>query len=281
MELSFRTTVRLRRGREMPIFGLGTWLSEGGGTCREAVVAAINHGYVLIDTAAMYQNEADVGAALRDCGPRAEAVYVVSKLHPQDHGREATLAAIDRTLGLLGVSSLDLWLMHTPSGGRVVETWQAMIEARDAGKCASVGVSNFGPAQLEALAAAGCEVPEVNQFELHCWNQQKDAVEYCRRNGIVVMSYCPLARCKLFGQTALAKLADGAGKTEAQMCIRWSMQRGFVTIPKSSNAERIRLNAPFDFVLSDEQMAEMDGLDQSFCASNAVKAMLKPWEEVM
>ena len=144
-----------------------------------------------------------------------------------------------------------------------------------------MGVSNAGPAQIEGLRAAGCELPEVNQFELHVWNQQREAVEFCRNNGIVVMSYCPLARCKLFGQTGLARLAEKLGKSEAQLCIRWLLERGFVTIPKSTNADRIRENADvFDWALTEEELAEMDALNQDFLASNAVKAMWTPWEEV-
>ena len=126
--LSLQTTVKLRRGTEMPLFGLGTWLSEGGGTCKGAVASALDHGYRLIDTATMYQNEADVGGALQEGA--AEGVFIVSKLQPSDHGREAALAAIDKTLAELKVAKLDLWLMHSPSGGKVVETWKAMLEVR-------------------------------------------------------------------------------------------------------------------------------------------------------
>ena len=131
-QLSLRSTLRLRSGIEMPNFGLGTYLSKPG-DCFKAVTAALAHGYTLIDTAAMYANENDVGDALR--ASSKEHIFVVSKLMPEDHGREKTLAAIDLTLEKLGVEQLDLWLMHTPSGGRVVETWQAMLEARDSGKC--------------------------------------------------------------------------------------------------------------------------------------------------
>ena len=278
MALSLDSRVKLRRGTEMPLFGLGTWLSEGDGTCHAAVRVALEHGYNLIDTATMYKNEHDVGAAVRESGKRP---FIVSKLAPEDHGREKTLAALDRTLADLGVDVLDLWLMHSPSGGSVVETWQTMLECRDAGKVRAVGVSNTGPAQLEGLKAAGLEAPEVDQFELHVWNQQKEAVAYCRANGILVMSYCPLARCKLFGSTALAKLAEDAGRSEAQLCIRWLLQSGFVTIPKSTSTARIQANADvFDWSLTPEQMAQMDALDQTFFASNAVKAMWTPWEEV-
>ena len=121
LQLSIDTTVRLRRGADMPLFGLGTWLSEGDGTCQKAVEVAIKHGYRLIDTATMYGNEQDVGAALRAFDGAAKKTFVVSKLKPDDHGRERTLAAIDLTLAKLGVETLDLWLMHSPSGKDVVE----------------------------------------------------------------------------------------------------------------------------------------------------------------
>ena len=278
--ITIDSTVRLRSGLEMPLFGLGTWLAAADGECLAACTAALDYGYRLIDTAAMYGNEHEVGAALA-ASPRKDEVFVVTKLKGADHGRENALAALDVSLSKLKRSSVDLWLMHSPDGGKVVETWNAMLEAKAAGKCRAVGVSNFGVAQLEALKAAGCEAPEVNQFELHCWFQQRPAVEYCRAEGITVMSYCPLARCKLFGQTELAKLAAAWGKTEAQCALRWLLQRGFVTIPKSSNAARIASNAVFDFELTEEQLAQMDALDQGFKASNAVNSMDRPWEEVM
>lgn len=142
-------------------------------------------------------------------------------------------------------------------------------------------MSNFGVAQLEGLQAAGCEMPEVNQIELHCWNQQRGTVDFCRRHGIAIMSYCPLARCKLLGQTALSALAEETGQAEARLALRWLLQKGFVTIPKSVDAGRIASNAVFDFELTPSQMAVIDGLDQGFKASNASKSMDLPWQEVM
>ena len=301
---SIDSTVKLRSGIEMPIFGLGTWLSEGTGECLRACTAALDYGYNLIDTATMYENEHDVGAAL-SASPRGKEIFVVTKLKGADHGREKALAAIDTSLAKLQRKQVDLWLMHNPDGGSVVETWKAMLEAKAAGKVRAVGVSNFGVKQLQALKAAGLEVPEVNQIELHCWLQQRPMVEYCRAEGIVVMSYCPLARCKIFGETDLAKHAAAWGKTEAQCALRWLLQRGLITIPKSSNAERVKQNAVFDFELTEcapataptpiapsrptvlplalrrEQMTAMDALDQGFKASRSVNSMDRPWEEVM
>ena len=143
-------------------------------------------------------------------------------------------------------------------------------------------MSNFGSEQIEQLKLAGLELPEVNQIELHVWNQQPALCAYCQREGIVVMSFCPLARCKLFGQSDLAKLAEETGRSEAALCLRWLLQRGYVTIPKSTNAQRIKSNAVFGegSELSVEQMERMDALDQGFLASNACKAQNLPWEQI-
>lgn len=208
------------------MFGLGTWLSEGGGECREAVEAALSYGYRLIDTATMYKNHQDVGASLKKhYEGGGEQTFVVSKVSDDGHGRDEAFKELETTLAELGVEQLDLWLMHSPAGKNVVATWKAMLEARDAGKVKAVGVSNMGAEQIAALQAAGCELPEVNQFELHCFNQQRELVDYCRREGIVVMSFCPLARCKLFGQTQLAAIAEATGQSEAALAIRWLLQK--------------------------------------------------------
>lgn len=280
--LSLESTVELRSGLRMPLFGLGTWLATSGGECKEAVQAALQYGYRLIDTATMYNNHEDVRAALQEWDAAAPRPFIVSKLSPQPqcHGKTEPLVELDRTLEELGLEQLDLWLMHSPSPGKVVDTWRAMLSARDAGKVRAVGVSNFGPEQIEGLKAAGCEAPEVNQFELHCWNQQRELVAYCEREGIVVMSFCPLARCKMFGQTALAELAAQTDRTEAALALRWLLQKGYVTIPKSSNAERIVSNAVFGWELSDAQMAQIDLLEQKFLASNACKAQELLWSDV-
>lgn len=236
--LSLDSTIRLRRGNEIPIFGLGTWLSEAGGECKEAVSTALDYGYRLIDTATMYKNHKDVGEALRAKGKR-ESTYLVSKLSNDAHGYDEALAELDMTLEELGVESLDLWLMHSPSAGKVVETWKAMLAARDSGKVKAVGVSNFGVKQLEALKAAGFEQPEVNQFELHCWNQQRELCAHCIAEGIAVMSFCPLARCKLFGQTALTQIATATGLSEAALAIRWLLQKQYVTSAPTLSVEHI------------------------------------------
>ena len=291
-----RVTVKLRSGAAMPIFGLGTWAMAEKDECTNACAAALAAGYRLLDTATMYENEAEVGAALAESEVARDEVFVVSKLKGGDHGAEAPRDALDLSLAKLRLDHLDLWLMHSPAGADVVATWRAMLALRDAGKCRAVGVSNFGVAQLKQLAACGLEAPEVNQIELHPWLQQRPTVEYCRANGIVTMGYamrcpfrrtrsphqrpigvaparspgvrtvhaaslgryCPLARTKQFGATALAALAAEAGRSEAELALRWCVQSGHVTIPKSKSAERIVANAAcLEWELTGEQVPRL------------------------
>mmetsp|Transcript_43974 Transcript_43974/g.86013 ORF Transcript_43974/g.86013 Transcript_43974/m.86013 type:complete len:290 (-) Transcript_43974:109-978(-) len=284
---------KLSDGHSMPMFGLGTWLSKGDAEgkdseCFKAVSHALSLGYSMIDTAQMYENEADVGAAVRSFAEGKEGeekpadVFLVSKLRGSEHGRDAAAAALDVTLSKLQRSCVDLFLIHGPGGKKVVETWAALLELQKAGKIRTVGVSNFGVAQLEGLRKAGLPSPAVNQIELHPWLQQKELVAYCRKHSIAVMGYCPLARCKQFGKTKLAKIAAQVGKTEAEVCIRWSLQKGFVTIPKSSHPARIALNvnAATGFTLNEETMAEIETVDCGFKSSSSVSSQDLPWEDV-
>ena len=239
-DLSLSSLVTLRDGVKMPMFGLGTYLSEMGGECLEACTAALGMGYVMLDTANMYNNEAEVGASL--AGRDRSDVFIVTK-HSGEHGRASTLAAIDESLNKLGLEYVDLYLIHNPKGGKCLETWQAMLDIKASGKARAVGVSNFGLKHLKGIKEAGLELPEVNQIELHCWLQQKELTAYCEHEKITVMGYCPLARTKRFKDSALLSIAELLGKTEAQIAIRWSIQSGFITIPNSSTASRIAQNA--------------------------------------
>jgi diketogulonate reductase-like aldo/keto reductase len=282
--LSLNSTLPLHSGASIPLYGLGTWLAKSGGEASTSVSHALSCGYKLIDTATMYENERECGEAISASGIPRSSLFVVTKLHSSSHGREATLSAARASHASLGgTHPIDLWLMHTPNGGRVVETWRAMLEAKALGLVKAVGVSNFGKAQLQALAAEDVEEPEVNQIELHLWLQQRDTAAYCRERGIVVVAFCPLARCKGFGVegSVLKTLAAELGRSEADLALRWLLQRGYVTIPKSTNPERIASNAHvFDFELSPHHMALLDSLDSGMRVSQASLAMDKPWAEV-
>ncbi|GAB5354411.1 hypothetical protein AAMO2058_000116700 [Amorphochlora amoebiformis] len=274
-------TVELRSGIQMPIFGLGTWLAKGKGECLQACQWAINAGYRMIDTAALYKNEEDVGQALQELKLDREDYFIVTKLHWDCHGRENVLREIEIQLKKLGLQYVDLYLMHSPKGGKVVETWNTLLEIKKKGLARAVGVSNFGIDQLNELKKTGVEMPEVNQIELHVWHQQKELCKYLKDEGIAVMGYCPLARVKRFGSTAVLKVAEELKVSEAQVAIRWSVQKGYITIPKSSNKKRIHDNADvFSWSIPAKLMAALDDVDEGFKASGSVNNQDIPWKDV-
>ena len=263
----------------MPLYGLGTWLSKGD-SCYDACKTVLTtHNVRLLDTATLYQNENLVGRALRDSGVPREDVFITTKLHVDHHhrAREALQESLDR----LGIKQVDLYLIHTPKGGNVVEAWKTLLECQKEGLAAHVGVSNFGVEHLRKLEECGLARPAVNQVELHVFNPQQEMRDYCKEKGIVVMGYCPLARCKKFGNQVLTRVANKYNKTESQVMIRWSLEKGVVTIPKSTNPVHIQENADvFDFQLSSEDMAALDELADGFEASTSVTNQLLPWDSV-
>ncbi len=226
--------MKLRSGIEMPLYGLGTWTSSNE-VARAATSAALSMGVRLIDTAAMYENESGIGEALAASDLKREDYFVVTKLKPADHLRAEE--ALVSSLSKLGLTYVDVYLMHSPTGKHVVETWRALLRLKSAGLAQAVGVSNFGCAQLEELRLTGLEMPEVNQIEVNVFNPQSDAISFCRQHGIVVMGFCPLARCQQFGKPEIKDLAARLGRTEADVMLRWSLQSGVVTIPKSARPE--------------------------------------------
>ncbi|CAJ1401247.1 unnamed protein product [Effrenium voratum] len=276
-ELTIDSRLTLRSGLRMPRFGLGTWQAQGG-DCYQAVLEALKVGYRLIDTAQMYGNEAEVGRALQELQIPREEVFIVTKLTGREHGRVAAGHALRESLEKLKLPYVDLFLIHSPRGGLLIETWEAMLHLRDAGLTKAVGVSNFGPQHLRALQALGKELPEVNQIELHCGWHQKETVACCQELGIAVMAYSPLARGKLFGGPLRQVAWSG---TEAGLCIRWALQKGYVVIPKSVTPERIRSNATvFQTSLDAVQMEQLESLDRGLCTCPAARAMDLPWAEV-
>jgi len=263
----------------MPRFGLGTWKASGKGECDKATQIALKNGYRLIDTAAVYENEEDVGKAISEVKMARDDYYVVTKLDPKNHGYDKALKAVEEQLKKLGLDYVDLYIIHSPRNGKILETWDALIEAKKRGLAKSIGVSNFGVEQLEGIKASGKEMPEVNQIELHVWNHQKETMEYCKSAGIVVMGYCPLARVKKFGTTVVNKIAEELKVSEAQLCIRWALQYGIVTIPKSTNEKRIIENANiFSWNIPSHLMKELDKANEGFKASNSVNRMKMPVE---
>ncbi len=261
------STVHLTGGVEMPVLGLGVWQTPAGSETRNAVRAALEAGIRLVDTARIYQNEADVGAAIRESGVPRERVFVTTKLWNSDHGYDRALRACDQSLARLGLEQLDLYLVHWPAPGRR-ETWRAMERILADGKARAIGVSNYTIRHLEELLA-GCQLaPTVNQVELNPFLYQRELLDYCRAHRIQVEAYGPLVRGHRMDHPTVVAAARKHHRTPAQVLIRWGIQHELVTIPKSARPERIRENADvFGFALDADDMASLDGLDESYRTS--------------
>ncbi|KAI0319506.1 Aldo/keto reductase [Amylostereum chailletii] len=258
MSLTITSTVKLRSGNAMPLLGLGVYRNED---CAPACLAALKHGYRHIDSAEMYQNEAEVGRAVRESGVSREQVFITSKV---PGGTADPVASVQASYEKLNVGHIDLYLIHSAHGGKDVRLniYKALLAAKVAGKVRDVGVSNFNIKHLEELREAGLETPAVNQVELHPFCQQKPIVDYCSAHGIVVEAYCPLVR-GAFDNPVLQEISKKTNKTPAQVLVRWSLQSGFVPLPKSSNPERVIENANiYDFVLSPDEIAALNALDR-------------------
>jgi len=226
---------------------------------------AFKHGYRHVDSAQAYRNEDAVGKAVKESGLKREDIFVTTKCVSKSHGYEKTLAGVDESLAKFGFSYVDLFLIHDPLSGPVkrLETYKALLESRDKGKIKSVGVSNFGVKHLEQIREAGFEAPAVNQVELHPWCQQKDIAKYCKDHDIVVQAYCPLVRGDKWEDPVLVELSKKHNTSAAQVLIRWSLQKGYVPLPKSTHEDRIAANADvYGFELSADDIASLDALDE-------------------
>ena len=259
---SITDTFKIYNGAEIPCMGLGTWQSKDD-TATAAVLSALALGYRLIDTAAAYGNEKGVGAGIKQSGLKREEIFVTSKLRNADHGYKATLDAFDLTMEKLGLEYLDLYLIHWPNPvqfrthweAATAGTWAAFEELYKKGKIKAIGVSNFMPHHIDTLMKTAKIKPMVNQLKLCPSVTQPEAVEYCRKNGIVVEAYSPFGTGGIFKVEEMQRLADKYGKTIGQICLRWCLQKGFVSLPKSANPMRIKENTEiFDFELTDKDI---------------------------
>jgi diketogulonate reductase-like aldo/keto reductase len=257
------STLALPGGVAIPVLGLGVFQARSGGETRAAVGHALHAGYRHVDTARIYGNEADVGAALREGGVPREQVFVTTKLWNADHAYDRTLAACEASLGRLGLSYVDLYLVHWPVQGLRLDTWRAMETLLDQGKCRAIGVSNYMIRHLDELLARARVKPAVNQVELSPFNYPADLVRYCQEQGIVLEAYSPLTQGMRLRHPAVVALARKHGRTAAQILIRWALEHGFVVLPKSVRKERIEENAAvFDFSLTPEEVASLDALHE-------------------
>lgn len=258
------STATLAGGVQMPVLGLGVWQTPAGTQARTAVRTALEAGIRLVDTARIYQNEADVGAAIRESDIPRERIFVTTKVWNSDQGYDRTLRACDQSLARLGLEQLDLYLVHWPAPGRA-ETWRAMERLLADGKARAIGVSNYTIRHLEELLGRCQIAPAVNQVELNPFLYQRELLDYCRDHRIQVEAYGPLVRGHRMDHPVLVRTARKHGRTPAQVLIRWGIQHELVTIPKSARPERIRENADvFGFALDGQDMAALDGLDEGY-----------------
>src|SRR5262249_34344210 len=234
-----------------------------GRKTQQAALEALAVGYRHIDTAHIYGNERDVGEAIRRSEIPRDQVFVTSKLWNTDHGYDRVLRAFDKTLGEMGFDQLDLYLVHWPVQGLRKETWRAMETLQREGRCRAIGVSNYTVRHLSELLAS-CQIPPAaNQVELHPFLYQQELISFCIQNRIAVEAYSPLAKAQRMDDPTLRDVAQGHGKTPAQVMIRWALQHGLIAIPKSVRKDRIRENANvFDFQLSAVEMERLDALNE-------------------
>jgi 2,5-diketo-D-gluconate reductase A len=257
-------SIALRGDVSIPQFGLGVFQVPPEETTAN-VLHAIEAGYRHIDTARAYENEAQVGQAIRTSGLDRSELFITTKCFNDDHGHDSATRALKASLGRLELDFVDLYLIHwpVPSQDRYVETWQAFIEARQTGLARAIGVSNFQPAHLRRIIDETGVTPAVNQIELHPYLQQPGLRREHADLGIVTESWSPLAHGLVLDDPAITAIAGKHGKTPAQVVLRWHIQLGNVVFPKSVTVERIRENIDiFDFALSAGEMAEIEALDR-------------------
>lgn len=263
----------LSNGSQIPCVGFGTWQSADGEECYNAVMEALKAGYRHIDTATAYENEESVGKAINDfmkeSGVDRKEIFVTTKLWNDDHGYDLTKAAIDRSLQKLGLDYVDLYLIHWPNPLKFrdcweeknAESWKAMEEAYKEGKLMAIGISNFCERHITELMKTAKITPMVNQIKLCPGQTQKELVEFCKKMGMVIEAYSPLGTGGIFSNDRMHEFAMKYNKPISQICIRWSLQMGFLPLPKSVTADRIVENAGvFDFELTDLDCKVIAGL---------------------
>ena len=260
----------LNNGVKIPCIGYGTFKTPNGGAVVDSVVNAVKAGYRHIDTAHRYDNEEGVGEGIRKCGVPREELFITSKLGNHHHGYKAAVEAFDLSLQKLGLDYLDLYLIHWPAPlicrenykEKNAETWRAFEDLYRAGKVRAIGLSNFWKPHIDALMETAEVKPMVNQLEIHPQFPHRDLLDYCQKLDIQVESWGPLIQGKAFQYPVLKEVAQKHGKTVAQVCVRWALDKNVLPLPKSNHFERMVENADvFDFTLDAEDIKKISSLE--------------------
>lgn len=262
-------TYTLSNDVTIPKLGLGTWFIDDDDAA-QAVRDAVNTGYRNIDTAQAYGNERGVGEGVGSAGVPREELFVSTKLAAEIKDYDQAVAAIDESLTTMGLEYIDLMLIHSPQpwedfrGGDYAEgnseAWRALEDAHTSGKIRSIGVSNFLQEDLENILANGTVAPHVNQLLVHAGNTPSELLEYCAAKGILVEAYSPIAHGEILENQDIVTMADKYGVTVPQLCIRYTLQLGTVSLPKTANPEHMRSNAEVEFEISDDDMDALRGM---------------------
>jgi diketogulonate reductase-like aldo/keto reductase len=260
--LSSDRTRTLADGNEMPLLGLGVWQVPNGAEAENSVRWALELGYRHVDTAQAYGNEESVGKALRDSGVPREEVFVTTKFYPRARSKDPAAEA-ERSIERLGIDQLDLYIIHWPEGGPTW-AWPGMQEAHERGLARSIGISNFSVREIDALLAEADVKPAVNQVQFSPWKYRRALLEACEERDIALEAYSPFMTGRRLEDETVGEIAARHERTNAQVLLRWGVQRGVIEIPKSQHRERIEANARiFDFTLTDRDMALLDALDET------------------
>jgi len=263
MSLTLNSKAKLYNGVEMPWLGLGVHRAGAGEEVVEAMKCALNTGYRSIDTATYYENEHRVGEVIADCGIPREEIFLTSKVWNTDQGYHSTIRAFEISLEKLQTTYLDLYLIHWPQTDTFPETWKAMEELYEKGKIRAIGVSNFLIHHLKDLMAHSRIKPMLNQYEFHPELVQPELLHFCKQNQIQPQAWRPLMNGRVGEIKLLQELGGKYQKSPVQIVLRWDIQKGVITIPKSVHAHRIIHNADiFDFEISPQDMDKIDGLDK-------------------
>jgi diketogulonate reductase-like aldo/keto reductase len=265
MILTLNSKARLNNGVDIPYLGLGVYQSPPGKVTLRAVKYALEIGYRHIDTAELYGNETDVGIALRESEINRDDVFITTKVWNSHQGYDLTIRACEGSLQRLGLSYIDLYLIHWPVQGFGNDTWKAMIKLLHEGKARAIGVSNYSIRELNEVLDMSDVAPAVNQVEFHPFLYQEQLLKFCKNNHIQLEAYSPLTRGKRLSHPDIIKVAKKYGKTSAQILIRWNLQHDIVTIPKSIHDNRILENSQvFDFHIESQDMKLLDSMNDNF-----------------